>query len=78
MKLYRVLFESEVMILAEGEDEAILEAHRYAREEVDHLIDCQVVEKLSQLGEWKGAIPYSARDRYNLNEKTCEQFVADD
>jgi len=78
MKLYRVVFETEVMILAEDEKEAISNAGYYAREESPQYQFSESVEtryELNKFPEWKGCIPYSAKRGYNPDEKRCEEFL---
>lgn len=75
MKLYKVTFETEVVILAEDEKEAISNASYCVNEETPELMDCDVVESMGQISKWKGAIPYSAKNQYNVNERKCEEFV---
>lgn len=75
MRLYKVLFETEVMILAENEREAALRAHSEVKNEVTHLVDCKAVREQSQLGDWVNCLPYCAKPEYNPYEKTCESFV---
>jgi hypothetical protein len=78
MKLYRVVFETEVMILAEDEKEAISNAGYYAREEPAKFQFSEPVETLyefNKIPNWKGCIPYSAKPGYNPDEKRCEEFL---
>lgn len=77
MKLYKVTFETEVVILAEDEKEAISNASYYVNEETPELMDCELVENMGQISKWKGAIPYSAKRQYNVGERKCEEFVND-
>lgn len=78
MKLYRVVFQTEVMILAEDDGEAISNAGCYAREQLPKFQLSDLVETmydLNQSPEWKGCIPYSAKPEYNPDEKLCEEFL---
>jgi hypothetical protein len=77
MKLYKVTFETEVVILAEDEKEAICNASYCVNEETPELMDCELIESMGQISKWKGAIPYSAKKKYNTSERTCEEFVND-
>jgi len=79
MKLYKVTFETEILILAEDEKEAITNAPYYVKEETPELIDAYPIETRYVLEtyfpKWKGAIPYSAKRQYNVNDRKCEEFV---
>jgi hypothetical protein len=78
MKLYRVVFETEIMILAEDKNEAISNAGYYVREESPQFKFSDLVEtmyELNQSPDWKGCIPYSAKKGYNPDEKRCEEFL---
>lgn len=75
MKLYKVTYETEVVILAENEKEALSNAQYYVKEEEPELMDLELVEGMGQISKWKGAIPYSAKRQYNVNERKCEEFV---
>lgn len=74
MKLYKVVFETKIMILAENENRAILDAEHYAGQEQPKYLYSEVVENESQLGEWKGCIPYSTHPEFNITERKCEEF----
>jgi hypothetical protein len=76
MKLYKVTYETEVVILAEDEKEAISNAPYYVKEETPELMDLELVESMGQITKWKGAIPYSAKRQYNVNDRRCEEFVS--
>jgi hypothetical protein len=75
MKLYKVTYETEILILAENENEAISNAPYYVNEEEPELMDLELVESMGQISKWKGAIPYSAKGEYNISERRCEEFV---
>jgi hypothetical protein len=75
MKLYKVTYETEIVILAEDEKEAISNAPYYVNEEEPELMDLELVESMGQITKWKGAIPYSAKRQYNISERMCEEFV---
>ena len=79
MKLYKLTYETEIVILAENEKEAIANAPYYVKEEAPELIDLHLIESkcvlLTYCPKWKGAIPYSAKPQYNVNERRCEEFV---
>ena len=75
MKLYKVTYETEVVILAEDEKEAISNAQYYVEEEAHELLDWELVDTMGQIPNWKGSIPYSAKRQYNVNEQRCEEFV---
>jgi hypothetical protein len=75
MKLYKVTYETEVVILAEDENEAITNAQYYVKEETPELMDWELVDTMGQISKWKGAIPYSAKRQYNVNKRRCEEFV---
>lgn len=77
MKLYKVTYETEVVILAEDEKEALTNAGYYVKEEEPELQDWEVVDSMGQIPKWKGAIPYSAKRQYNVNESKCEAFVSE-
>ena len=76
MKLYKVVFETEVVILAEDENEAITNASYYVKEEAPELMDLELVESMEQIPNWRGSLPYSAHKSYNGFEKRCEDFVS--
>jgi hypothetical protein len=79
MKLYKVTFETEVVILAEDEKEAISNASYYVKEETPELVEWDTVESMRQIPKWKGAIPYSSYpQKYNPHYKKCEEFVMKD
>lgn len=67
MKLYKVLFETEIMILAEDESEAINEAEYKVNEETHIYTYSEEIETKGQLGNWKGCLPYSAKRCYATN-----------
>ncbi len=75
MKLYKVIYQTEVVILAEDESEALSNAQYYVNEEEPELMDLELVESMGQISNWKGALPYSARRVYNEAEKLCEEFL---
>ena len=75
MKLYKITYETEVVILAEDENEAIKNAEYYAKEEEPELMNWELVESMGQISKWNGAIPYSAKRQYNVNERRCEEFL---
>ncbi len=75
MKLYKVTYETEIVILAEDEKEALTYASYYVKEEKPELMDWELVEDMGQISKWKGCIPYSAKRQYNVNERRCEEFV---
>ena len=75
MKLYKVTYETEVVILAENENEALSSAEYYAIDAEHKLMDYELVEDMKQIPKWKGAIPYSACPGYNDFEKRCEEFL---
>jgi hypothetical protein len=77
MKLYKVLYQTEVVILAEDESEALSNAQYYVEEETSELLDWELVESMGQISNWKGALPYSARREYNKEERLCEEFVVE-
>jgi hypothetical protein len=80
MKLFKVVFETEVMILAEDENEAIANAGYYVQEESPVFQYSEPVDTMNDLNkspEWKGCIPYSARRGYNTTEKRCQDFVVE-
>jgi hypothetical protein len=71
MKLFRVVFETDVMILANDEHDAIRNAQYYVKDEDPAFMYSDPVETINELNahpKWKGAIPYSA-------DKPCEDFV---
>jgi hypothetical protein len=76
MKLYKLTYETEIVILAEDENEAISNAPYYVKEETPELMDLELVESMGQITKWKGAIPYSAKRQYNVNDRRCEEFVS--
>jgi hypothetical protein len=76
MKLYKVVYETEIVILAENESEALSNAQYYVNEETPELLDWELVESIGQIPNWKGAIPYSVKRGYNVNERRCEEFVS--
>jgi hypothetical protein len=76
MKLFKVVFETEVVILAEDENEAITNASNYVKEEAPELVNLELVESMGQIPNWRGSLPYSARRSYNGFEKRCEDFVS--
>jgi len=45
------------------------------KEETPELVDWTGVDEMNQIPKWKGAIPYSAKRQYNVNERKCEEFV---
>jgi hypothetical protein len=45
------------------------------KEETPELVDWTGVDEMNQIPKWKGAIPYSAKQQYNVNEQRCEEFV---
>jgi hypothetical protein len=75
MKLYKLTYETEVVILAEDEKEALANAQYYVKDETPELVDIELVQSMGQISNWKGCIPYSARPGYNDLEKRCEEFV---
>jgi hypothetical protein len=76
MKLYKVTFETEIMILAEDENEAITNAGKFTGEEEPKFVDCSgPIQNESQLGSWVGCYPYSAKRSYNPDYKSCEDFL---
>jgi hypothetical protein len=76
MKLYKLTYETEVVILAEDEKEALANASYYVKEETPELVDWTGVDEMNQIPKWKGAIPYSAYpQKYNPHDKRCEEFV---
>jgi hypothetical protein len=76
MKLYKITYETEIVILAEDEKEAISNAQYYVEEEAPELMDWELVDTMGQIPNWKGAIPYSAYpQKYNPHDKKCEEFV---
>ena len=75
MKLYKVTYETEVVILAENEKEALSNAQYYVKEEEPELMDLELVEGMGQISKWTGCIPYSAYREYNVEEKRCEEFL---
>jgi len=75
MKLYKVTYETEVVILAENEKEAISSADYYVIDATHELMDIELVQSMGQISNWKGCIPYSASSGYNDLEKQCEEFV---
>jgi hypothetical protein len=78
MKLYKVTYETEIVILAEDAKEAISNASYYVKDETPELVEWDAVESMRQIPEWKGCIPYSAKNQYNINEQRCEEFVMGD
>ena len=79
MKLYKLTYETEVVILAENENEALANAQYYVKEETPELVDWTGVDEMNQIPKWKGAIPYSAYpQKYNPHDKRCEEFVMKD
>ena len=78
MKLYKVTYETEIVILAENVEEALSNAQYYVKDETPELVDWTGVDEMNQIPEWKGAIPYSAKQQYNVNEQRCEEFVMGD
>lgn len=77
MKLYKVTYHTEVVILAKEENEAIRNAPYCAEEEPLELMDWELVESMEQIPKWKGCIPYPAKRYYNEEHKRCEDFVND-
>jgi hypothetical protein len=75
MKLYKITYETEVVILAEDENEALSSAEYYVIDEKHKLMDWELVESMGQISNWTGCIPYSARPGYNDFEKRCEEFL---
>ena len=75
MKLFKVTYQTEVVILAENESEAISNAEYYVKEEQPELLDWEIVESMGQIPNWKNSIPYAARREYNENEMLCEEFL---
>jgi hypothetical protein len=75
MKLYKITYETEIVILAEDEKEAISNASYYVQEEEHNLMDWELVESMGQIPNWTGCIPYSAYREYNVEEKKCEEFL---
>jgi hypothetical protein len=75
MKLYKVLYKTEVVILAEDESEALSNAQYCVEEETPELLDFELVESMGQISNWKDCIPYSAKREYNEEEKRCEEFL---
>jgi hypothetical protein len=75
MKLYKLTYETEIVILAEDEKEALANAQYYVKEETPELVDWTGVDEMNQIPKWKGAIPYSAKRQYNVNDRRCEEFV---
>jgi hypothetical protein len=76
MKLFKVVFETEVVILAEDENEAITNASYCVKEEAPELVNLELMESMGQIPNWRGSLPYSARRSYNGFEKRCEDFVS--
>jgi hypothetical protein len=77
MKLYKVTYQTEVVILAEDESEALSNAQYYVGvgDEAPELMDLELVESMSQIPEWEGCVPYSAKRGYNTHGKRCEEFL---
>jgi hypothetical protein len=75
MKLYKVTYETEVVILAEDDKEVISYAGYCVKEEMPRLMDWEVVESMEQIPNWNGSIPYHAKMQYNINQRRCEEFV---
>jgi hypothetical protein len=78
MKLFKVVFETEIMILAKDENEAISNAEYYVKDETPRYQYSEMVETMYELKkspEWIGSIPYSALKGYNDFENRCEDFV---
>ena len=77
MKLYKVTYETEVVILAEDEKEALSNAQYYVKDEEPKLMDWELVDNMEQIPKWKCAVPYSPypREKYNPDYKRCEEFV---
>lgn len=75
MTLYRIVFETEILIVAPDEQEAIRDAEKYVEEETHNLLSSGVVEDVKELGEWAGALPYTSQSVDNPHEKTCEHFI---
>ena len=75
MNLYKITYETEIVILAEDEKEAISNAEYYVKDETPKLIDSELVESMGQILNWKGCIPYSAQRGYNEDEYVCEEFL---
>jgi hypothetical protein len=76
MKLYKLTYETEIVILAEDEKEALANASYCVKEETPELMDWELVDTMGQITKWKGAIPYSAKRQYNVNDRRCEEFVS--
>jgi len=78
IKLYRVVFETEIMILAEDESEAISNAGYYVRDEMPKFQFSESVEtmyELNKFSDWKGCLPYNTKPEYNPDGKSCEEFL---
>lgn len=75
MKLYKITYETEIVILAKDEKEAISNAEYYVKDETPQLIDSELVESMEQIAKWQGCIPYSAQRGYNETDKRCEEFL---
>jgi hypothetical protein len=75
MKLYKLTYETEVVILAEDDNEALSNAPYYVKNETPELVGLDTVDEMNQIPKWKGAIPYSSKREYNVNERRCEEFV---
>jgi hypothetical protein len=73
--LFRVVFETEVMILASDEQEAIRDAERYVEDENPTFYYSEPIRCVEELREWVGAIPYTSRSVTNPDEMKCEEFV---
>jgi hypothetical protein len=78
MKLFKVLYETEITILAEDESEAISNSIFCVGSELPRLLDWELVEDMGQIPNWRGAIPYSAKSHYNKERKPCEEFLKND
>lgn len=74
-KLYKVVFQTEIMILAQSEAEALRNAQHYVKDEVPSYLSSDEVISKSELGEWTGCLPYCAHSSYNEYERTCDEFV---
>ena len=77
MKLFKVTYKTEVVILAEDEKEAISNASYCVKEEAPELMDWELVEGMGQIPNWKGCMPYSAKRNYNVEHKRCEDFLVE-
>jgi hypothetical protein len=75
MKLFKITYETEVVILAKDENEAISSSEHYVIDATHKLMDIELVESMGQISNWKGCIPYSAFPGYNDFEKRCEEFL---